>query len=144
MDDELNERTLAEAYELFHPPKIILVVEDDAEILSSLAEAIREEGYVVRTAANGFQALAEVQEHAPDLIFLDLMMPRMNGWKFVEALRRGSPATQAQIVLLSAHSDVAHEAERLGIELFLKKPFDLRDVIRVAHDCVAGGNVTPR
>ena len=70
-------------------PANILIVEDDPDILSSLAEAIREEGFVVETAANGYQALTRLESQLPDLIFLDLMMPLMDGWKFLEI---GAPA----------------------------------------------------
>jgi CheY-like chemotaxis protein len=127
--------TLEAAYELFHSTKTVLVVEDEVDILSSLAEAIREDGYHVVTAANGFQALSEVQDHEPDLIFLDLMMPRMNGWKFVEELRKRFPGCKAPIVLLSAARDLPAEAAKLKVEHFLRKPFGLRDVNRIAREC---------
>jgi CheY-like chemotaxis protein len=129
--------TLEEAYALLHQMKTVLVVEDDADILSSLAEVIREEGYEVHTAANGYQALAEVQRHTPDLIFLDLMMPIMNGWKFLEELRRRFPTYRAPIVLLSAATGLEETAARLDVKYFLKKPFELRDVMRIAHEHLA-------
>src|SRR5260370_1318648 len=111
----------------------VLVVEDDPDILSSLAEVIREEGCEVATAANGYQALAEVSRQQPDLIFLDLMMPLMNGWKFIEALRARLPAGRPPIVLLSAANNLAKQAELLGVRRFLQKPFDLADVARLVH-----------
>ncbi len=77
----------------------ILIVEDDPDILSSLAEVIREEGYEVETAANGYQALAKLEAGMPDLIFLDLMMPLMDGWKFMETAEQRFPEMVARVVL---------------------------------------------
>jgi CheY-like chemotaxis protein len=111
----------------------ILIVEDDPDILSSLAEAIREEGFEVETAANGYQALSRLEHQRADLILLDLMMPLMDGWKFLEIARRRFPALNAPVVLLSAVHNLTEEARRLGVSGFLAKPFDLEDVARVVH-----------
>lgn len=115
--------------------KTVLVVEDDAAILSSLAEVIREEGYVVDTAANGYQALARIETSEPDLIFLDLMLPQMDGWKFIAELRIRYPTRQTPIVLVSAVANLAAEASKLGVRYFLRKPFALEEVLRIAQDC---------
>src|SRR5437660_1103021 len=101
------------------PSRTVLVVEDDAAILSSLAEVIRDEGFTVDTAANGYQALARVEACDPDLIFLDLMLPQMDGWKFIAELRLRSPARRAPIVLVSAVANLAAEASKLGVKRFL-------------------------
>jgi CheY-like chemotaxis protein len=112
----------------------VLIVEDDPDILSSLAEAVREEGFDVETAANGYQALARLESHMPDLIFLDLMMPLMDGWKFMETARQRFPEMAAPVVLLSAVHGLPDEARRLGVRAFLSKPFDLEVVARLAHE----------
>jgi CheY-like chemotaxis protein len=113
----------------------VLIVEDDPDILSSLAEVIREEGFEVHTAANGFQALAALERSRPDLIFLDLMMPVMDGWRFMEEVRQRFPALAAPIVLISAMHNLTDEARRLGVRHFLPKPYDLADVVRIAQEC---------
>jgi two-component system, NtrC family, nitrogen regulation response regulator NtrX len=112
----------------------VLIVEDDPDILSSLAEVIREEGFDVETAANGYQALARLESNPPGLIFLDLMMPLMDGWKFMELARQRFPSLAVPIVLLSAVHSLPAEAARLGVTAYLTKPFDLEDVARLAHD----------
>lgn len=112
----------------------VLVVEDDADILSSLVEVIREEGYEVHSAANGYQALAQLAQHPMDLIFLDLMMPVMDGWRFLEEMKHKFPEQHAKVVLLSAVHGLPTEAGRLGVTRFLVKPFELEDVVRVAHE----------
>jgi CheY-like chemotaxis protein len=111
----------------------VLVVEDDNDILSSLVEVIRDEGFDVSSAANGYQALAQLEQNPVDLIFLDLMMPVMDGWKFLEAMRVRFPDRRVPVVLLSAVHNLADEAKRLGVARFLRKPFDLDDVARLAH-----------
>jgi CheY-like chemotaxis protein len=116
----------------------ILIVEDDPDILSSLAEVIREEGFAVETAANGYQALARMESQMPDAIFLDLMMPLMDGWKFMEVARQRFPEMHAPVVLLSAVQQLADEARRLGVHAFLPKPFDLADVATMAHSLCDG------
>jgi two-component system nitrogen regulation response regulator NtrX len=121
----------------------VLIVEDDADILSSLAEVIRDEGYEVQTAANGFQALNALERQAPDLIFLDLMMPVMDGWRFMEEVKRRFPDLQAPIVLISAMHNLTEEARKLGVRCFLPKPYDLDDVVRIADACCPKGAVRP-
>jgi CheY-like chemotaxis protein len=122
----------------------ILIVEDDPDILSSLAEAIREEGFDVETAANGYQALTRLETSLPDLIFLDLMMPLMDGWKFLEVARGRFPDWHAPVVILSAVHNLTEEARRLGVTAFLSKPFDLEDVQRMAHSLTAARAEGPR
>jgi len=122
----------------------ILIVEDDPDILSSLAEAIRESGFEVETAANGYQALTRLETQLPDLIFLDLMMPLMDGWKFLEVARQRFPTWNAPVVILSAVHNLTEEARRLGVTTFLSKPFDLEDVQRMAHSLVAQRVEGPR
>jgi CheY-like chemotaxis protein len=117
------------------PVNSILVVDDDAAILSSLAEVLRDEGYLVKTAANGYQALALLEDLEPDVILLDLRMPHMNGWTFLTQLRGRRHATQPAVVLVSSRSDLPAEAARLGVEGFLRKPFDLEAVVRITGDC---------
>lgn len=109
-------------------------MEDDPDILSSLAEVLREEGFEVETAANGYQALARLESSPPSVVFLDLMMPLMDGWKFMELARQRFPSLQVPIVLLSAVHELSAQAHQLGVTAFLPKPFDLSDVVRLAHD----------
>jgi CheY-like chemotaxis protein len=112
----------------------VLVVEDDADILSSLVEVIRDEGFDVLSAANGYQALEQLEATPVDLVFLDLMMPLMDGWRFLEEARTRFPRFHAPVVLLSAVRDLGEQARHLGIARYLAKPFNLDDVVRVAHE----------
>ena len=108
----------------------VLVVEDDTDILSSLVEVIRDEGYEVFSAANGYQALTEIANQPIDLIFLDLMMPVMDGWAFRSAQRQlTGAAAQVPVIVLSGAREVRARAAELGAVEALSKPFDLHLVV---------------
>jgi CheY-like chemotaxis protein len=124
-------------------PGRVLVVEDDSDILSSLVEVIREEGFEVYSAANGYQALSELADHHIDLIFLDLMMPVMDGWRFLQEARTRFPNFHVPVVLLSAVRDLGDHARALGVARHLTKPFNLDDVVRIAHELGEGAQARP-
>ena len=81
-------------------PATVLVVDDELDIRSTLAQILREEGFRVREARNGLEALEKVDEEEPDLILLDLLMPVVNGWEVLETLR--ASRSHLPIVILSA------------------------------------------
>jgi CheY-like chemotaxis protein len=86
----------------------VLVVDDDLDIRCTLAQILREEGYRVREARDGEDALAKVAEEIPDLILLDLMMPRMTGWQLLEAFRLVPAYRQIPVVVLTAVPGLAN------------------------------------
>jgi CheY-like chemotaxis protein len=118
-------------------PARVLVVEDDTDILSSLVEVIRDDGFEVLSAANGYQALAQLEAQPVDVIFLDLMMPVMDGWRFLHEVRARFPERRAHVVLLSAVRELTDEARKLGVERYLPKPFNLDEVVRLARELSA-------
>ena len=106
----------------------ILVVEDDDAIRGMVSDVLREDGYNVSEARNGAEAFDYVGAHRPDLIVLDLMMPVMDGWQFVEACHRAAVCDAVPIVVTSASHDLSRTAERLrryGVRTCLAKPFDV-------------------
>jgi CheY-like chemotaxis protein len=111
----------------------VLVVDDDATIRSTVAEALELEGYVVARASNGAEALDLVREQRPGAIVLDLMMPVMDGWTFLEHCRTEPECSGTPIIVISAHRDLPRDAETLGVNGCLAKPFDL-DVLVGAVD----------
>jgi DNA-binding response OmpR family regulator len=97
--------------------KRVLVVEDDGEIRRLLADLISHEGYVVDQARQGNEALAAMARHRPDLIVLDLMMPIMDGWDFLEKCPAGIP-----IVVVSALDEVHNAKAHPDVRAVLQKP----------------------
>ena len=103
----------------------VLVVDDDAEVRRTLALALRDEGYEVLTAGDGQVALGVIAGRRPDLILLDVMMPRMNGWQFADAYR-AQPGRHAPIIVMSAvRGAVDRAAREIGAVDVLEKPIDL-------------------
>jgi CheY-like chemotaxis protein len=114
----------------------ILVVEDDDAIRGLVSELLREDGYEVSEASNGAEALAFVGQQCPDLIVLDLMMPVMDGWQFVEECHRSQSCDEVPIVVTSASHDLPRTAERLrsfGVRTCLAKPFDVDGLLALVE-----------
>ncbi len=114
----------------------ILVVEDDASIRGLVSDLLRDDGYQVSEACNGAEALDAVRERRPDLIVLDLMMPVMDGWTFVEACRQEPGCDNVPIVVTSASHDLPRTAERLrsfGVRTCLAKPFDVDGLLALVE-----------
>jgi two-component system chemotaxis response regulator CheY len=104
--------------------KRILVVDDDDTIRELVAMALSDDGYEVDSAAHGLQAIELVEERPPDLILLDMRMPIMDGWEFVEAYR-AMRGRHAPVIVLTAGRDAAAIAADVHADGFLPKPFDL-------------------
>ncbi len=110
----------------------VLVVDDDHDIRTLLADILLEEGWDVVTAPDGQTALERAQERRPDLIVLDYQMPYLDGPRFVAAYRQ-LPGPHAPIVLVTGAGDVVESAEEIGAQGFLKKPFDLEELIEMVQ-----------
>jgi CheY-like chemotaxis protein len=103
----------------------ILVVDDDPWVREVLVIALASEGHEVLEAADGRDALEVLESRRPDLILLDLMMPRMGGTEFVAELERRGLRSRIPIVVLSAAAHVPEQAARIGVEGYFSKPFEL-------------------
>jgi DNA-binding response OmpR family regulator len=111
----------------------ILVVDDDRGIRDLLADELRYRGYWVIVARNGSDALDCLDMMTPDVIVLDLMMPVMDGWTFVEQYRDRAGRGSVPIIAMSAEGDLPPTYEALGVTAFLQKPFDLNEL----ENCIA-------
>ena len=102
----------------------ILIVDDEESIGGALEQVFEYEGHKVRVARNGPDGLAMVEEASPDVTFLDVKMPGMDGLEVLERIRSGDP--QALVIMISGHGtiDTAVEATRKGAYDFLEKPLD--------------------
>ena len=106
----------------------ILVADDTPSIRNTLSILLAEEGHTVRLAANGEETLAECAKRRPDMLLLDIMMPKKNGYKVLKQIRQNDPALP--IIFLSAKGAPADVARglNLGSDDYLPKPFD-REVL---------------
>ena len=110
----------------------VLVVDDDAGIRSIVAELLEDEGYTVDTADDGAQALQRAREAPPAAILLDLMMPVLDGWGFVEACRQQGICVGVPVVVMSAAHGLHAMTEWLlqrGVRAVVTKPFDATALI---------------
>jgi DNA-binding response OmpR family regulator len=117
------------------PGKRILICDDDPVILRLLQVNLELEGYEVVLANNGEQALDVAAAENPDLIILDIMMPRLDGYQTAERLKANSTTQGTPIIFLSAkaqQSDI-DRGRQYGVEEYLTKPFDPSDLLDVVE-----------
>lgn len=114
---------------------MLLLVEDDEAILTTMKNILELSGYSVETAKNGQEALKKLtQIERPCLILLDLMMPIMNGIQFLEAVQKGKVFTGIPIIIISAFSEKVKDVS--GYVKIIKKPCDLDVLLKtVGHYC---------
>jgi DNA-binding response OmpR family regulator len=110
--------------------KTILLVDDDAEIVGAMQTVLEKKGYRVLTAADGNRGLAIAERAAPDLIVVDMMMPRKSGFLVLEKLK-GRPAHAPPVIMITANEGVRHQAhaEMLGVDDYLRKPFAMDQLL---------------
>ncbi len=125
-----------------HRP-VVLVVDDEPDIRRLVSDALRLEGYRVRTAGDGQEALQRVAEERPDLILLDLMLPVMDGRQFCRLLTHTPTATvrdgHIPVILVSADRHLRERAAELGAVDYLPKPFDLDDLLAAVQRHLGAG-----
>jgi DNA-binding response OmpR family regulator len=111
------------------PPQSILIIEDNSRLVAMLDRALREHGYRVRSARDGDAGLVSAFESEPDLVILDVGLPRRNGFDVVKELRRSGRRTPT--LMLTARREVADRVAGLeaGADDYLVKPFDIDELI---------------
>jgi len=112
----------------------ILVVDDQEEVRRFFAMVLSPQGFEVTAAADGLEALARLERHRPDLIFLDLVMPGMDGIDTLRRIKERDPAAKVVIFTAYASVETARQAMALGASEYLAKPFDLGLLLRVIQD----------
>ena len=110
----------------------VLVVDDEPDIRATVAEMLEIEGYSVEEASNGADALRAIEQHAPDLILLDMRMPVLDGWGFAAELHRRE--VEIPIVVMTAARDAARWAAEIAASGSLSKPFGFDDLIRTVGE----------
>ena len=102
----------------------VLVVDDDAEIIDTVQFALKQKGYEVLIARDGNQGLAMAEKDLPDLVILDMMMPKRSGFLVLEKLRRSRPVP-LRVIMITANEGSRHKAyaEMLGVDDYIRKPF---------------------
>lgn len=118
----------------------ILIVDDEPNIVLSLQFLMKKAGYAVRTASNGEEALAEIARARPDLVLLDVMMPKIDGFTVCRMIRATPDWESVRIIMLTARGrDVEREKGlALGANDYITKPFSTQDAIERVSRVLAG------
>ncbi len=111
--------------------KKVLIVDDEPNIVAALDYLLQRNGYEVRVASNGEQALKEVESFGPDLVLLDVMMPQKSGYEVCQRIRERADWGRVKIVMLSAKGREAEVSKglSLGADLYITKPFSNADLM---------------
>jgi DNA-binding response OmpR family regulator len=112
----------------------VLIVDDDHEIVESVRYALESKGYAVMIARDGNQGLAMAEREDPDLVILDMMMPKRSGFLVLEKLRRTRPVP-LKVIMITANEGSRHKAyaEMLGVDDYIRKPFAMDRLMDSVH-----------
>jgi DNA-binding response OmpR family regulator len=120
--------------------KRILLVDDDHEIIESLRMLLEAKGYAIEIARDGNQGLAMAEREDPDLMILDMMMPKRSGFLVLEKLRRSRPVP-LKIIMITANEGSRHKAyaEMLGVDDYIRKPFAMDRLLESVEKLIGPG-----
>jgi CheY-like chemotaxis protein len=115
----------------------VLIVDDERAIRDTLVEILEDEGFAVRTAADGAQAIEAIEREQPCVVLLDMRMPVLDGWGVAAELR--ARGLRVPIAVMTAASDAQRWCDEIGGDACLPKPFDLDKLVAtVARFCPHG------
>lgn len=119
----------------------ILVVDDDPYILMSLEFLMKKEGFEVKVARNGTEALDIINKDIPNLVLLDIMMPDVDGYAICKHVKASKKLQDIKIVFLSAKSKESdiQKGYDLGASLYITKPFSTRELMKKVKEIISSG-----
>ena len=117
----------------------ILIVDDEAYIVTSLEYVMKNAGFEVGVAYDGEEALVKVAEMVPDLVILDVMMPKLDGFQVCEKIRANPLWNSVRIIMLTAKGRDSERTKglNLGADDYLTKPFSTRDILKHAQELLS-------
>lgn len=122
----------------------ILVAEDEVDVSFILGEALKKKGHTVSFAFDGEEALKKAKQENPDMIILDIMMPKMDGFAVHQELKKDPKTTKIYILVQTAKADVRNIIlvdKSYEVDGFLEKPFDLTKFFNMVEDILKGKKV---
>ena len=117
----------------------VLIAEDEPHIVESLSFVLEREGFAVRAAFDGEAALRELRASAPDLLILDLMLPKLNGFELLKTAKADPALKSIPVMVLTAKGQAQDRrmVEQIGAEGFMTKPFSNREVVERVRQLAA-------
>jgi excisionase family DNA binding protein len=118
------------------PAPLVLIVDDDPRIREFVRVNLEMDGFAVREAGNAEEGLAALEAEPPDLILLDVMMPKVDGWEMLQRVRERHGVDSIQVIMFSGQVEEngTDQAEASGAQAFLGKPFNPQDLVTRAKD----------
>ncbi|MDH5371935.1 MAG: response regulator [Acidimicrobiia bacterium] len=118
----------------------VLIVDDEPNIVISLEFLMRQEGYEVAVAADGDEALELLEGFRPDLVLLDVMMPKMSGFDVLQRIRTHADLPKPAVIMLTARGREAEveKGKALGADAYVTKPFATRDLVAKVRETLEG------
>lgn len=123
----------------------VLIVDDDSSVRSLIEAVLSRDGFECSFCADGEKAIRSVRERAWDAIVLDLMMPRVNGFEFLQFLRAERPEMASRVIVATAASEATLQYfDSSSVRALLHKPFDISDLVAAVRECCGISAEPPR
>lgn len=126
-------------------PHRVLIAEDEPNIVESLSFVLAREGFEVEAALDGEAAIDRLRRQLPDLLILDVMLPRLNGFEVLKRIKADPALRALPVIVLTAKGQVQDRrmAEEIGVDGFMTKPFSNREVVDEVRRLIAERQVAP-
>ena len=113
----------------------VMVIDDSKTIRRTAESLLKKQGYQVFTAVDGYEALAKIAEHKPDIIFVDVLMPRLDGYQTCALIKQNEYYRDTPVIMLSSKDGIFDKAKGriVGSDQYLTKPFTRDDLLDAIH-----------
>jgi twitching motility two-component system response regulator PilG len=120
----------------------VMVIDDSKTIRRTAETLLKREGYEVVTATDGYESLAKIADERPDIIFIDIMMPRLDGYQTCALIKNNREFRKTPVIMLSSKDGLFDKARGriVGSEQYLTKPFTKDDLLGAIRRYVGGGS----
>jgi len=118
-------------------PKRILIVDDEPHIVEAVRFLLEEEGYETLSAFNGEEALEKVEREHPDLVILDVRMPKISGWDVLASIKAHPRWRSIPVIILTVLDDMEDRIRGLEADLYLTKPIDEQELLGAVRRLMA-------
>jgi DNA-binding response OmpR family regulator len=119
--------------------KKILIMEDEPDALMMLSMALKSAGYVVFGAPDGEEGLKIFREEKPDMVILDVVMPRMDGWEVLQRIKAGLKSKRVPVIMLTGKSEDEDKVKGYdyGADFYVTKPYNIQKLLPIIRDFIA-------
>ena len=119
--------------------KKILIMEDEPDALMMLSMALKSAGYVVFGAPDGEEGLKIFREEKPDLVILDVVMPKMDGWEVLQRIKAGLKSKRVPVIMLTGKSEDEDKVKGYdhGADFYVTKPYNIQKLLPIIRDFIA-------